>query len=133
MSTATSMQRDPVAIAESGEKFALGWLPDLPDFRDYTPESNTVRTSPAQVEIEPVKSLLAKTGVLSAPAALPTFTDLRPWCSPVEDQLDLGSCTANAGVGVLEYFERRAFNRYTNASRLFLYKVTRDFLRWNGD
>lgn len=131
--TAVRMQREPVVTAESGEQFALGWLPDLPDFRDYTPESITVRFSPAQGEIEPVKSLLAKTGVLSPPAALPASTDLRPWCSPIENQLNLGSCTANAGVGVLEYFERRAFSRYIDASRLFLYKVTRDFLHWTGD
>ena len=32
-------------------------------------------------------------------------------------------CTANAGVGVVEYYERRAFGTYLNASRLFLYKT----------
>jgi C1A family cysteine protease len=34
---------------------------------------------------------------------------------------------------MVEYFERKAFGRYIDASRLFLYKVTRDLLRLQGD
>ncbi len=30
--------------------------------------------------------------------------DLREWCSPIENQLDLGSCTAHAAAGMVEYF-----------------------------
>ncbi|MCZ8129591.1 MAG: cysteine protease [Microcystis sp. LE19-114.1B] len=59
--------------------------------------------------------------------------DLRPWCSPIEDQKTIGSCTAHAGVGLVEYFERRAFGKHLDASRLFLYKVTRNLLKWTGD
>jgi C1A family cysteine protease len=33
----------------------------------------------------------------------------------------------------VEYFENRAFGRYLNASRLFLYKVTRNLLGFTGD
>ena len=55
------------------------------------------------------------------------------YCSPVEDQGSLGSCTANAVVGIVEYFERRAYGKYIDASRLFLYKATRDLLHWTGD
>jgi C1A family cysteine protease len=58
---------------------------------------------------------------------------LRPWCSPMEDQQTIGSCTAHAGVGLVEYFERRAFGKHIDASRLFLYKVTRNLLKWTGD
>jgi C1A family cysteine protease len=67
------------------------------------------------------------------PAALPASVDLRQWCSPVEDQLSLGSCTANAAAGIIEYFERRAFGNSITASRLFIYKTTRDLLGWVGD
>src|SRR6266508_4722283 len=92
----------------------MGWRPDLPDFRDLHPES------------EPIKKVLAKSQPLKAAAkALPASMDLRAWCSPIEDQGDLGSCTANAGVALLEYFECRAFGKHLDASRLFLYKVTR--------
>jgi C1A family cysteine protease len=100
----------------------MGWEHDLPDVRDYT------------VDTPSVAAVLAKSRPFSAALkAGPGSVDLRPWCSPIEDQDDLGSCTANAGVGLLEYFERRAFNTYLNGSRLFLYKGTRDLLGWTGD
>ena len=65
--------------------------------------------------------------------SLPSKKDLRKWCSPVEDQKSLGSCTANAGVGMIEYFEKRATGKYIDASRLFLYMVTRNLLNFKGD
>ena len=45
----------------------------------------------------------------------------------------LGSCTAHAGVGVIEYYERKCFGRHIDASRLFLYKVTRNLMKMKGD
>jgi len=101
-------------------KLGMGWLRDLPDFRDYT------------VETEPVKGMLAKVG-LPFDWSCPACSDLRPWCPPIEDQGNLGSCTAQAGVALLEYYERRAFDNHIDASRLFLYKVTRKLLGWTGD
>jgi C1A family cysteine protease len=68
-----------------------------------------------------------------AKLTLPATVDLRGWCSPIENQLSIGSCTAHAGVGLVEYFEKRAFGRFIDASRLFLYKATRDLLHWTGD
>lgn len=47
--------------------------------------------------------------------------------------MQIGSCTANAGVGLVEYFERRAFGKHLDASRLFLYKVTRNLLHLTED
>ena len=64
---------------------------------------------------------------------LPTAVDLRKWCSPIENQRSLGSCTAHAGVGVVEYFENRAFGRHIDGSRLFVYKATRNLMRVTGD
>jgi C1A family cysteine protease len=100
---------------------ALGWVPDLPDHRDLTAES------------EQIAPLLAKTAVDAPAEALPAKADLRRWCPPIENQGDLGSCTANAGAGMIEYFERRAFGKHIDGSRLFLYKVTRSMLGWKGD
>jgi len=81
-----------------------------------------------------VKAMLTKVGVgKPAKVSLPASVDLRPWCSPVENQGSIGSCTANAGVGIVEYFERRAFGKHIDASRLFLYKVTRNMSHWTGD
>jgi C1A family cysteine protease len=100
----------------------MGWKRDLPDFRDYTPKSDEVQ------------SVLSKSQALkSLVKQRPPTADLRPWCSPVENQGQLGSCTANAGVGMLEYYEHRAHGKYLDASRLFLYKASRDLLGWKGD
>jgi len=113
----------------------MGWLPDYPDFRDYTIDLDVI-SQKLQVsgETQSIKDMLANVGVAKpVKAGLATSVDLRSWCSPIEDQGNLGSCTANAGVGLLEYFERRAFGNYINASRLFLYKATRNLLGWTGD
>lgn len=109
-------------MSEMKGKSGMGWLPDYPDFRDYT------------VEQETVKSMLAQAGAKkSAKVSLPVTTDLREWCSPVEDQGSIGSCTANAAVGMVEYFERKSFGKHIDGSRLFLYKVTRALLHSTGD
>jgi len=106
----------------NGEKsYGMGWLPDYPDFRDYTEEH------------EAMKEMLTPTGVFKARAKTPASVDLRAWCSPIEDQGNLGACTAHAGVGLAEYYEKRAFGKYLDASRLFLYKVTRNLQHWTGD
>ena len=121
-------------MAEMNEQRGMGWLPDYPDFRDHTVELDEL--TPRLKELgqrDSVKTMLKKVGAAAPPKALPASVDLRAWCSPIEDQGALGSCTANAGVGVVEYFERRAFGRHLDASRLFLYKATRNLLHWTGD
>ena len=102
----------------------MGWHRDLPDFRDYTPDHDAIAP------------LLAQTSAGHAGKGLganPSTADLRPWFSPVENQGQLGSCTANAVVGLVEYFERRAQGKHMDGSRLFLYKATRDLLGYHGD
>ena len=114
-------------------KISLGWLPDYPSFLDYTPDHDSVALKhKAKGQKDSVKKLLAKV-TTKKPASLPSTTDLRPWFPPIEDQGALGSCTANAGVGLVEYCERRAFGKHIDASRLFLYKATRNLLGWTGD
>jgi C1A family cysteine protease len=100
----------------------LGWHRDLPDARDFTVNQPDVKA--ILVRSKPLKAAVRK---------LPTSVDLRPWCSPIEDQEDIGSCTAHAGLGLLEYFQCRAFQKHLDGSRLFLYKATRDLLGWEGD
>lgn len=103
------------------EKYGLGWLRDFPDVRDYSPEH------------EIIKPMLKKLNVLSAPSTLPGHVDIRAWCSAIEDQGALGSCTANAGIGLIEFYQRKAYGVSLDASRLFLYKATRNLLGWTGD
>jgi C1A family cysteine protease len=107
---------------QTTQAVGMGWLPDYPDFRDYTADQPRI------------KSMLHKVGLKgTGKVSLPVTVDLRPWCSPIENQGALGSCTANAGIGIVEYFERRAYGKHLDASRLFLYKTTRDLLHWTGD
>lgn len=95
-------------------RYKLGWLPDVPDTRD-----------------------IPFAAVFRIPRKLPARADLRAGCSPVEDQESLGSCTAQALVGALEFLELRALSapsdkseianpkskisRFRDLSRLFVY------------
>jgi C1A family cysteine protease len=76
-----------------------GWTPDLPDGRDLA------YSAPAAVVLR-----------------LPRRSDLRKECPPVYDQGDLGSCTANAIGGALEFDQRKQRKRGASTpSRLFIY------------
>jgi C1A family cysteine protease len=109
-------------FVDIGAPRGMGWLRDRPDYRDYTAE---------HVQIQPQLDAI---GVAHPEnVSLASSVDLRAYCSPVEDQGALGSCTANATAGLVEYFERRARGKYVDASRLFLYKATRNLLHWTGD
>lgn len=88
-------------------EYRLGWIPDVPDVRDV-PFARIFRV----------------------PRKLPSRVDLRAGCSEVEDQGNLGSCTAQALVGALEFLELKALalgngSRYRDLSRLFVYYNTR--------
>jgi C1A family cysteine protease len=117
-----------------GIELGLGWFPDYPDFRDFTQERDQVDNRLKKLDQRPIRDMVEQVGVLKAPERdLPGSKDLRRWCSPIENQRSLGSCTANAGIGLVEYYERRACGKHIDASRLFLYKTTRNLLHWTGD
>jgi C1A family cysteine protease len=79
-------------------KHTFGWVRDLPDRRDFQ-----------------------YAAVQRITAALPPAVDLRSGCSPVEDQGNLGSCTANAIAGALEFLELKGGLPLADLSRLFIY------------
>ena len=84
----------------------LGWKPDLKDHRDKVMNFKVVNL-----------------------ATLPPKVDLREHCSTIENQATLGSCTANAAAGALEYLEIKAgvtSEKFENFSRLFIYYNMRD-------
>lgn len=80
-----------------------GWVPDRPDFRDKL-----------------------YSAISAPPKKLPKKIDLRSRCSKVEDQGQLGSCTANALVGNLEFLQVKAGHHVRNLSRLFIYYNERE-------
>ena len=105
----------------------FGWIPDLPDIRDYTLFREEVSD---KLGGNSIRGLLKSTCKNELP---PNEVDLRKWCSEIRRQGGLGSCTAQAAVGLLEYYENRAYGAYTKASPLFLYKVTRNLMQLTGD
>ena len=81
-----------------------GWKKQVKDSRDFT-----------MAKFAAVRPLAV---------SLPSSVNLRPWCSEVEDQGQLGSCTANAWAGILQYNENKypvKGRKYFNMSRLFIY------------
>ena len=83
----------------SNKVVRFGWVPDLPDHRDFL-----YAAPPAVLRKLPVKA------------------DLRNQCPPVYDQGQLGSCTANA-IGAAFEFELKRQNQSSDfmPSRLFIY------------
>jgi C1A family cysteine protease len=81
-------------------KSVYGWIPDLPDKRD---------------------KLFTQLTAVMPPVKLPRSVDLRQKCSPIENQGQLGSCTANALAGNLEYLKILEYHKNLDFSRLFIY------------
>jgi C1A family cysteine protease len=110
----------------------LGWLPDPPDHRDQEVTDRQLRPV-----LETTTEVLAEVGAAQAAAVEeappPSSVNLREYCSPIEDQQDIGSCTAQAICGLAEYLQRTLRGEHIEASRLFLYKATRQLLGWTGD
>ena len=82
----------------STQKFRMGWLPDLPDTRDF------LYAAPLKVS-----------------RSLPTKTDLRSGCPTVYNQGELGSCTANALGAAFQFGQKKQTKKTFTPSRLFLY------------
>lgn len=74
------------------------WKPDRPDKRDYI-YSNNNSTTPNQV-------------------------DLRQFCTPIENQGFLGSCTGQAIAGAIELINKRN-KKQNDVSRLYIYYYER--------
>lgn len=85
-------------MARKKELGWYGWRRDEPDVRDR---------------------LYA--AIARPPKQLPRKVDLRPFCSAVENQGSIGSCTAHALIGNLEFLARKVRRRPLALSRLFVY------------
>lgn len=127
-----AMEFGPQHVFENRARRGLGWLRDTPDVRDMTLKQ-VAPTLEAIAEVQKGHKQVSGKIMAAADAALPAAVDNRRFCSRIEDQEQLGSCTANACVGLVEYMERRASGQHTDGSRLFVYKTTRKLLGWQGD
>jgi len=102
--------------------YGMGWLRELPDQRDWDVE-----------RLIDERPLFAGAPGFFRADEKPKRVDLRRYCSPVEQQGRLGSCTAQAAVGIVEYLERRSRRKHLDASRLFVYKMARQLDGLKGD
>ncbi|HTY12045.1 MAG TPA: C1 family peptidase [Bacteroidota bacterium] len=93
-----AVKRRKKSSAPAGRKPGYGWVPDLPDHQD-----------------------LLYSQARAVPPSLPASVDLRSKCPPVENQGELGSCTANALAGALEFIELKNGTPLVDVSRLFIY------------
>jgi C1A family cysteine protease len=60
-------------------------------------------------------------------ASQSSVVDLRPYCSSIENQGNLGSCTGQAIAGAIELLHKRA-SRTLDVSRLFIYYYERSMI-----
>lgn len=114
----------PIVLDAKGRPIAVrtGALPSPPDLRDYNDRHPKVYPLVRDLGIGKITS-----------EELPTKLDKSAGFSEVEDQGPLGSCTAQAGVGLLEYMQRAAFGEHVDLARMFLYNATKWLLGWEGD
>ena len=99
----------------------MGWIPDLPDARDYTYRHEAVRPL--------LEKLVRRVGSRRPMTLTCASDDEGEYFSPPEDQGPLNCSSAFAVTSLVEYFERRAGGRTFEGSKLFLYKVTRNRLQ----
>jgi hypothetical protein len=67
----------PGLISVSAPPRSFGWIPDYPDFRDSTIQTENVPSRLQVLEQPSVKDMLSSVGMASTPAKLPTTVDLR--------------------------------------------------------
>ncbi len=99
-----------------------GWIAQVPDLRDFTDDHDKVKKMKEGLNLGKLKM-----------KSMEDFVDLRKYCTEIRDQQNLGSCTAHAATGMVEYYLKRAFEEEATCSRLFVYKTTRNLMGVTGD
>lgn len=96
--TSTKKSKRTPTIYESKK---YHWVADKPDSRDYSFDATAT--------------------------IIPEKVDLRQYCTPIENQGRLGSCTGQAIAGAIELLNKRD-NKQNDVSRLFIYYYERYYL-----
>jgi C1A family cysteine protease len=104
-------------------RLGTGWLPEPPDARDLT------------IAHPPLQRMLAKlaVGQLLRKKRLPPKVDLTQWAGPVLFQGGFNTCNVHVVSNLVTYFEKKAHGNDIAPSRLFLYKVAKNFLQTTGN
>ncbi len=108
-----------------------GWRPEKHDPRDPHWYHETLEPFRRRTRIRsPAERLARRKGTQGR---LPKSVDLREWCPPVKFQGGFNTCTAHVVTGMLEFYEKKAHGESCEHSRLFLFKVTKNLLREEGN
>lgn len=94
---------------------STGWVPSLPDMRDYNANQMSIKMG---IDVE---------------KPIPNFHTLAGDFTRVDNQGQIGSCTAHAATGIVEYYQRIFRKKFFHGSRRFVYKTTRNLMRVKGD
>jgi len=65
--------------------------------------------------------------------SFPEKFDLKAYCTPIKNQLNIGSCTAFSILGAYEIFRKRDFKENVDTSELFTYYNARLYQGWEND
>jgi C1A family cysteine protease len=85
-----------VKLKNKERKFVFNWKPDLTDYRDHVFKASVTKVIPSKI-------------------------DLRPFCPPIYDQGELGSCVANAVGAAFQFGQMKQKRPTFIPSRLFIY------------
>ena len=91
-------------------QYSMGWMRDLPSMQDYAVEHKEIAPMLEKANISKLDNI----------ATLPTSIDLKVVFTYWKSRK-------------FKFYERKAFGKYTDASRLFLYKATKDLLGITGN
>ena len=98
-----------------GNIVGTGWIPSLPDMRD-----------------QDVIAFSNKIGI-DLDKTIPTEKTLAGNFTQVDNQGKIGSCTAHAATGIVEYYQNVVRGKFFQSSRRFVYKTTRNLMQEKGD
>lgn len=111
-------------------KLGHGWRPEAPDAQDLTHDHEHIVTHLTRIGLS---RLLARKLLRRDEWRMPSKIDLQQWVPQPKFQGGFNTCNAHVVGALLQYFEQKAFGRSVEPSRLFLYKVTKNFLQEDGD
>jgi C1A family cysteine protease len=106
-----------------------GGLKEIKEIKEGKDSSNNYLVLPLNKNDKDLQSLAKN-------LRLPKQVDLKPWFSPVKNQGAKPTCTAHAGIALMEYFQNRLYEPISDKepssqkilSWRFLYKVTRNLM-----
>ena len=101
-------------------KRRMGWIPDYPDFRDYTEKTGEIKEA-------------LGAGALPKTKGLPASVDLREWCSPVEDQKISDPAPLRRAPALSNIMKERPSGDTSKLLGYSFTKSTRNLMKMKGD